>query len=59
MGSNPTLRGSNGCSKGKNIYLKSKVISEKVFYKKEMTLQDPQISKVVISDSSKYVELER
>lgn len=59
MGSNPTLRASNGCSKGKNIYLKSKVISEKVFYKKEMTLQDPQISKVVISDSSKYVELER
>ena len=59
MGSNPTPRASNGCSKGKNIYLKSKVISEKVFYKKEMTLQDPQISKVVISDSSKYVELER
>jgi hypothetical protein len=52
MGSNPTPRALNGDSKGKNIYLKSKVISEKIFYKKEMTLQDPQISKVVISDSS-------
>jgi integrase len=39
--------------------VKSQVISEKVFYKKEMTLQDPQITKVVISDSSKYLELER
>jgi hypothetical protein len=48
-----------GVLREKNIYLKSKIISEKVFYKKEMTLQDPQISKVVISDSSKYVELER
>jgi integrase len=38
--------------------VKSKVIPEKVFYKKEMTLQDPQISKVVVLDS-KYVELER
>ena len=58
VGSNPTPRAPNGGSKGKNIYLKSKVISEKIFYKKEMTLQDPQISKVVISDS-RYVELER
>jgi len=33
-------------------------IPEKVFYKKEMALQDPQISMVVISDS-KYVELEK
>jgi hypothetical protein len=60
VGSNPTPRASNGGSKGNNIYVKSQVISEKVFYKKEMTLQDPQIStKVVISDSSKYLELER
>ena len=59
--SNPTPRASNGGSKGNNIYLKSKVIpEEKIFYKKEMTLQDPpQISKIVISDSSKYTELER
>ena len=30
MGSNPTPRASNGGSKGKNIYLKSKVISESI-----------------------------
>jgi hypothetical protein len=58
VGSNPTPRASNGGSKENNIYVKSKVIPEKVFYKKEMTLQDPQISKVVVLDS-KYVELER
>jgi hypothetical protein len=46
-------------SKANNIYLKSKVIPEKVFYKKEMTLQESQPPpKVVVSDS-KYVELER
>jgi len=45
-------------SKENNIYDKNKVIPEKIFYKKKMTLQDPQISKVVISHS-RYVELER
>ena len=59
-GSSPTPGASNGGSKGNNIYVKSQVISEKIFYKKEMTLQNSQIStKGVISDSSKYVELER
>jgi len=60
VGSNPTPRASNGGSKGNNIYVKSQVISEKIFYKKEMTLQNSQIStKVVASDSSNHVELER
>jgi hypothetical protein len=46
-------------SKANNIYVKRKVIPEKkVFYKKEMALQDSQTSKIVSSDS-KYVELER
>ena len=58
VGSSPTPGASDVGSKANNIYVKSKVIPEKIFYKKEMTLQDPQISKVVISDS-RYVELER
>jgi hypothetical protein len=59
VGSNPTPRASNVGSKENNFYVKSKVISEKkIFYKREMTLQDPQISKAVISNS-KYIELER
>ncbi|HJT83635.1 MAG TPA: hypothetical protein VJ697_04055 [Nitrososphaeraceae archaeon] len=37
---------------------KAKSFPEKIFYKKEITLQDPQISKIVISDR-RYVELER
>jgi hypothetical protein len=63
VGSSPTPGASDVGSNANNIYLKSKVIpKEKIFYKKkEMTLQDPQISTkvVVASDSSKYVELER
>jgi integrase len=47
-------------SKENNFYVKSKVISEKkVFYKKEMTLQDLQTPKVVLSDSTKHIELEK
>ena len=59
VGSSPTPGASDVGSNANNIYLKSEIIpKEKIFYKKEMILQDPQISKVVISDS-RYVELER
>ena len=57
-GSSPTPGASDVGSKAKNIYLKSKVISEKIFYKKEMSLQESQSPKVVASDS-RYIELER
>ena len=43
VGSSPTPGASDVGSKANNIYVKSKVISEQIFYKKEMTLQDPQI----------------
>ena len=43
QGSSPTPGASDVGSKANNIYVKSKVISEQIFYKKEMTLQDPQI----------------
>ena len=59
VGSSPTPGASDVGSKANNIYVKRKVIPEKkVFYKKEMALQDSQTSKIVSSDS-KYVELER
>lgn len=57
MGSSPTPGASDVGSKENNIYVKSKVIPKKVFYKKEMILQDSQTSKIVASDN-KYVELE-
>jgi hypothetical protein len=60
VGSSPTPGASDVGSNANNIYLKSKVISkEKVFYKNEMTLQDSQISKVVVASNSEYVGLER
>ena len=60
VGSSPTPGASDVGSKANNIYVKRKVIPEKkVFYKKEMILQDSQSPKVVVASDSKYVELER